>query len=82
MPLIEISSQIIEGTTYYSTVRRGVSYTAYYSAITGTWQCLSRRLPLGRNSVGGCRHYDDIAQLASREKAFAGLDLLIEDSKR
>lgn len=74
-----ISAEIIEGTTFYSTVRRGVEYTAYRTP-GGNWWLGTNRLALGRGHIGGGRYYSDIDALAAGCKAFADLPLMLEVS--
>lgn len=71
-----ITSEVIDGVTYYSATRRGSLYTAYQTS-AGSWFVASHRLALGRFHVGGGKYYDDLAHLAASCKAFAGLDLLL-----
>lgn len=68
-----ISKEVIDGTAYYSTERRGVSYTAYFCEVVGAWSVCSRRNSLGASNIGGCKYYDDLADC----KAFAALPALI-----
>lgn len=71
-----ITSEVLEGTTYYSTTRRGVLYTAYQSS-WGDWFVGSHRLALGRFHVGGGKYYKTLADLSENCKAFSGLALLL-----
>ena len=72
-----ITSETIDGTTYYSTVRRGVEYTAYLTS-GGNWWLGTVRLALGRSHVGGGRYYPDLPALAAGCKAFADLPAMLE----
>lgn len=71
-----ITAEIIDNVAYYTTVRGGVEYTAYQSAIGG-WYVLTKRLALGRSNVGGCKHFDSVNAVASSVKAFFGLNQLV-----
>ncbi len=72
-----ITSETLDGTTYYTTVRRGVSYMAYQTT-GGNWFVATNRLSLGRFNVGGGKYYDDLAALAAGCKAFADLSTMLE----
>lgn len=74
-----ITSEIIDGTTYYTAVRRGVSYLTYQTT-GGNWFVATKRLSLGRFNAGGGKYYDDLAALAAGCKAFADLPALLEVS--
>lgn len=71
-----ITSETIDGTTYYSATRRGVLYTAYLTS-WGDWWVGSQRLALGAFHVGGGKHYKSLSDLSAKCKAFAGLELLL-----
>ena len=68
-----ITKEIIDGTAYYSTVRRGVEYCAYFMASAGSWFVSTRRQGMGRHAGGG-KYFADVAEC----KAFAALPTLIE----
>lgn len=74
-----ITSEIIDGTTYYTAIRRGVSYLTYQTT-SGNWFVATKRLALGRFNAGGGKYYDDLAALAAGCKAFADLPALLEVS--
>ena len=74
-----ITASTIDGTTFYTTVRRGIEYTAHLTA-GGNWWLGTTRLALGRNHIGGGRYYSDIDALAAGCKAFADLPLMLEVS--
>ncbi len=74
-----ITTEIIDGVTYYAATRRGVEYTAYFSEAVGAWFVSTHRLALGRQHIGGGRYYKTIGELAQAVKAFVGLDLLIQE---
>jgi|LFRM01.1.fsa_nt_gb hypothetical protein len=74
-----ITSVILDGTTYYTTTRRGVEYTAYRTS-GGNWWVSSSRLALGRQHIGGGRYYSDLEAVATGCKAFACLPLMLEIS--
>ena len=73
--LTAITATTLNGSTYYTTRRAGVEYTA--QQLAGQWFVSTRRLALGRHHAGGGRYYATLADLASQCKAFAGLDALI-----
>jgi hypothetical protein len=75
-----ITAEIHNGTTYFTATRRGVQYTTYFSKAAGEWYVSTHRLALGRMHIGGGRYYKTIGELAQAVKAFAGLDLLIQES--
>lgn len=70
-----ITSKIIDGTTYYTTIRRGVEYFAYRTR-RGDWWLGTNRLGLSRH-IGGGRYYDDVDALAASCKAFVDLPALL-----
>ena len=74
-----ITATTIDGTNYYTATRRGVKYTAYFSKAVGAWFVSTHRLALGRQHIGGGRYYKTIGDLALAVKAFAGLDLLVQE---
>lgn len=69
----EITKEVIDGVAYYSTVRLGVGYCAYFMASAGAWFVSSKRLSMGRRHIGGGKYYDKIEDC----KAFAALPALI-----
>lgn len=71
-----ITSELIDGITYYSVTQRGVLYTAYQVS-WGDWFVGSHRLALGRFHVGGGKYYKTLADLSGHCKAFSGLELLL-----
>ena len=72
-----ITSEIIDGTTYYTALRRGVSYLTYQTT-SGNWFVATKRLALGRFNAGGGKYYDDLTALAAGCKAFADLPIMLE----
>lgn len=70
-----IEQQIIEGTTYYSTVSRGTRYSL--RLYNGEWELHAKRLALGRLNVGSFRFFDTLEQLEAEVKAFKGIGMLI-----
>jgi hypothetical protein len=70
-----IQASEIEGKTYYTAVARGVEYTAFEQV--GGWFVASHRQALGRRHIGGGKHYETLAEVSAKCKAFAGLDLLV-----
>lgn len=70
-----ITTEILDGVTYYTATRRGVEYTAY-KTLGGDWWVSSNRLSLGRH-IGGGKYYKDAEAIAEGCKAFAGLVILV-----
>lgn len=70
-----ITAETIDGTTFYSTERRGVIYTTY-ETIDGSWWVGTHRKSLGRH-VGGGRYYVSLSDLANGCKAFAALPVFL-----
>lgn len=68
-----ITKEVIEGRTYYTTVRQGVEYCAYFMEAVGKWFVSTRRLALGRGHMGGGRYFEKVEDC----KAFAALPVLI-----
>jgi hypothetical protein len=69
-----IRKEVMEdGTFYYTTVRRGVSYCANFSNTVGEWFVSSSRLSLGRHCGGG-KYYKNLDDC----KPFAALNALIK----
>ena len=68
-----IEKSTIDGQDFYTTVRRGVSYCAYFSKPVGEWFVSSRRLSLGRRNAGGGRYLKAIGD----HTAFAELPALL-----
>jgi len=73
MPAIE--QQIIEGTTYFTTVSRGTRYSLRQH--NSQWELYSKRLALGSSSIGSFRFFDTLEQLEAEVKAFAGIASLL-----
>lgn len=72
-----ITTEILDGTTYYSTVYRGTSYTAFCDA--WGWTVMTRRLSLSDSF--GARHYRSLDELAAKCRALAALPALLDDSQ-
>lgn len=68
-----ITSEKIDGKTYYTAIYRGVEYCA--GRLGDGWFVSSRRLSLGRH-VGGGKYYANLVAVAAGCKAFLGLDML------
>ena len=74
-----ITATAFEGMTYYTATRRGVEYTTFFCKAAGEWFVSTHRLALGRQHIGGGRYYKTIGELAQAVKAFAGIDLLVQE---
>lgn len=72
-----ITAKVLEGTTYYETDFRGVTYLAYITPMN-EWCVISRRIALGRNSPGTCRYFKSIAEIAQKLRALSSLPVMIE----
>lgn len=72
-----ITTQTIQGVTYYQAERNGVAYMCYFTG-QGEWCVQSQRLSLGRRNVGTFRHYKNLDLLASSIKAFSQLPQLLQ----
>lgn len=70
-----IQQGIIEGRSYYTTVRAGVEYTAMKDS--AGWGVATRRLALGRFNTGGFKRFDSLSELAQKVRAFRGIDELV-----
>lgn len=70
-----ITTELLDGVTYYTATRRGVEYTAY-KTFSGDWFVASNRLALGRH-IGGGKYYKNAEAIAEGCKAFAGLAILL-----
>jgi hypothetical protein len=68
-----ITKEVIDGVTYFSTVRRGVEYCARFSEIVGKWVVSTHRKGMSRTSTG----FKYIARIEDC-KAFAALPALLE----
>lgn len=64
-----------EGRDYFTAERAGVRYTASQDCIG--WHVHSHRLALGRGNVGGVKRFASVSDLATKVKAFRGLDQLV-----
>jgi len=71
-----INQTTIEGRDYFTTVARGVEYTAMRNG-GDAWGVATRRLSLGRWNTGGFKHYATLAELCAGCKAFRGLEALL-----
>jgi len=69
-----ITKDVINGRDYFTTVRRGVEYCAYFQDVIGEWFVSSRRLGLGRFHVGGGKYLKNVEDC----KAFAALPALLK----
>lgn len=67
-----ISSEIIDGVTYYSAEARGVQYTLCQWR-DGEWQLYSKRKSLGRMSPGTVRFFGSLEDVEKTCKAFHGI---------
>lgn len=70
-----IEQQAIDGITYYTTVSRGTRYSL--RQYKGEWELYSKRLALGRSSIGSFRFFDTLEQLEVTISAFNGIGMLI-----
>lgn len=70
-----IQQTTIEGTNYYTTIRAGVEYTAMKDS--AGWGVATRRLALGRFNTGSFKRFDSLSELASKVRAFRGIDALV-----
>lgn len=70
-----IEQEIIAGITYYTTVSRGTRYSLRQHK--GEWELYSKRLSLGRSSIGSFRFFDTLEQLEVAISAFNGIGMLI-----
>lgn len=62
-----------EGVTYYTTIRRGVEYCAYFCSVVGKWFVSSHRVALGKFNSGSGKYYENIEDC----KAFAALPTMV-----
>ena len=72
-----ITTETIQGVTYYQAERNGVAYMCYFTG-QGEWCVQSQRLPLGRRNVGTFRHYKTVELVANNIKAFSQLPQLLQ----
>lgn len=72
-----ITAKVLEGTTYYETDFRGVTYLAYITPMN-EWCVISRRIALGRNSPGTCRYFDSVSDVSKGIRALAMLPDMID----
>ena len=70
-----ITTEIIDGVKYISSIYRGTEYTLYNS--NGSWWCGSRRLALGRMNMGGGKYYVTLQDIVDGCKAFGNIEELI-----
>jgi len=61
--------------TAFETVARGVSYYLRRNVL-GRWELSSRRLAM--STFGQVRHFESLAEVEAKVKAFAGLSALTE----
>ncbi|MBA1280253.1 hypothetical protein [Stutzerimonas stutzeri] len=78
MALIEQST--VEGSTYYSTESRGTRYSLRRHK--GEWELYSKRLALGRSSIGSFRFFRSLDELEGAIKAFSGIQRLIGSAEQ
>ena len=73
-----IQQTTIDGRDYFTTTRNGVEYTAMRNG-DGAWGVATRRLALGRFNAGGFKHFASLAELATKVRAFRGIDALVSE---
>jgi len=75
---MNITTETINGTTYYVMVNRGVQYTIHFTNF-GDWAVQSRRLSLGRNNPGTFKYFKTLEILESKVKGLFGISVLLEN---
>jgi hypothetical protein len=75
---MQITTEIIEGTTYYIMTLRGVRYTISFDQLWEEWRVMSRRLSLGRMNTGSTRHFKTLADVEAKIKGLRGISALLE----
>jgi len=77
--MLKVTQTDVNGTTYYTTTARGVSYTLRRKR-DGEWELSSRRLALGRQNVGSTKFFATLEELEASIKALRGIAALLNDA--
>ena len=78
---MNIQTETINGTTYYSTIVRGVKYAINYNEITQDWTLNSNRHYTLRGihrQPGTFRYFKTLEQIESKIKSLFGISALIQ----